>query len=724
MARNIVRDIKADKPLIITLRGDDTGSRKKLTKNALDCSVISPNKTTKKKSLQDVSSGKSDAPVYFLHIEQNREAKLSRIDEVIRVAFVGLIILLILNLLNVYQKGMNLKDSVIASAYSGYETLLQAGDQAKNSDFAGAELTFNQANQSFTNALDTISFLGANQNYFLSRERTTQSVENLLSAAKNISSAGQNFSRGIENLKVLPSIFINKNLIAESDDDEEKNSLTDQLKADFAYIQKATGQMEQAFNELKNVSPDVLPPTFREKLMFINEQSENILNMLHKTSAEFPALLDLLGDRYPHRYLILLQNDAEARPTGGFIGSYLIVDLNDGLITKFEFHDVYELDGQLQENITPPPDIAALTDNWRMRDSNYSPDFAISAEKSAWFLQKQSGPSVDTVIAINQSFIADLLELTGPLQISSLKGDLTSENFQLILNYIIELKLTGESSPKKIMEEIVPAFKSKLFSSVPLENVLGQIIEGIDSKKIQLYSRKDTVQSLFERMRLTGEVTALQQNEDYLNVIITSIGGNKSDKYIQQNIQHYTLVNRDGSLIDEVAVTRKHTWNGKDLEHMKQLIAQFGYAELPDFIIDILGRGVNKSFVKIYVPMGSALVDANGIDKAKIQTFNDEEINKTYFMFEMDVAPTSQKKVAISYFLPFKLQTVPADSYKFFAQNQPLINPSRLEKKIFLKPGLVSYRNYPDTLKSDRDLNLVYESEFSKDIYLSTLIGG
>lgn len=84
-------------------------------------------------------------------------------------------------------------------------------------------------------------------------------------------------------------------------------------------------------------------------------------------------MLELLGDRYPERYLVLLQNDSEARPTGGFIGSFMIVDINDGYITKMDFHDVYEFDGQLSEDIPAPEDIAKISKNWRLRDSNYSP---------------------------------------------------------------------------------------------------------------------------------------------------------------------------------------------------------------------------------------------------------------------------------------------------------------------------------------------------------------
>jgi hypothetical protein len=738
MVRKIIRDLENKGPDTISLKGSEPASQPKkqtMELHVLDCSDIHKKKkvlTGKKgRRLKDIESKKKlqsdkQEKVYFLHIDPVQHYKYSQMGDLIRLAGAGLVIFLILNIINVYHRGINLKNEVVTAAYSGYQELLQAGNMAKQTDFTGAEQTFNHAANTFDSALNEIAFLNSHNDYFLTREKTVDSAQGLLDAAKSISLAGQNFSKGIENLRYLPSLFIAENTeqIASADSDpSQKQSLTDKLKTDLSYIKTATLQLDMARQQLDKVSPDVLPPGFRDKLFMVKDQISQLYEVLTSTQSKIPAILDMLGDRYPHRYLILLQNDTESRPTGGFIGSYIIADLNDGHITKFDFHDVYELDGQYYEKIEPPEDIASVSETWRMRDSNYSPDYTISAEKAAWFLQKQNGPSVDSVIAINQSFITDLLEITGPIQVSSLDAPLDANNFQIVLSYIIESKLSGEDAPKDVLRELIPAFQSKLFANLELEKFMEAILKGFNDKKIMLYSRHEDIQNLFDEFGASNRIHQTGAKDDYLNVITTSIGGNKSDRYIDQNIKHYTLIQHDGTVLNEVKITRSHTWNGKDLVEWQHILRTFGFSDLPSHIIDILGRGDNKSFIKVYVPKGSQLQDVIGINKEDVLVRTDEEINKTYFMFQMKVAPSTSEKVTISYTLPEKLSMHPADTYRFYAQNQPSFKAGYLEKKVYFKPGLQSYSLYPESFKLAEDGTLFYGSEFDEDLYLSALVG-
>jgi len=733
MVRKVVRDLEQKGPQAISLKDETVSTKTPKKGDVIDCSVIGKRKKvitgTSKKAVQDIAKRKlkdeKKEKIYFLHIDARENLKYNKMGDLIRLASAGLVILVVLNVINIYNRGLTLKNDIIASAYSGYQELLTAGEKATESDFAGAEQTFNQAALNFDSAMEEISFLQSHHDYFLTKEKTVDSAQGLLDAAKNISLAGRNFARGIENLRYLPSSFIyeNSKQILEGSSGETGDSLTEKLKVDLAYIQTATEQINIAQNHLADVSPDVLPPGFRDKLDLIKEKTKLIYNLLVETQQKIPAVLNMLGDRYPHRYLILLQNDTEARPTGGFIGSYLIVDLNDGYITKFEFHDVYELDGQFYEYIEPPEDIALVADNWRMRDSNYSPDFTVSAEKTAWFLQKEHGPSVDSIIAINLSFVEDLLEVTGPLQISSLNAPLTKFNFQFVISYIVESKLSGDDKPKEIMKELIPAFQNKLATEVELDKLLMGITKGFDQKKIMLYSKHQNIQELFDQFNASNRITETSQNEDYLQVVTTSIGGNKSDRFINQRINHYSLIQGDGTVMDEVSVSRQHSWNGKDLESWHHILSNFGYNDLPPHIIDILGRGENKSFIKIYVPYGSTLVDVAGIGRDEVYTRSDEELNKTYFMYKMSVKPLSTEKVSITYELPVRLKLHPADTYRFHSQNQPSYKASFLEKKIYFKPGLQSYSKFPDSFKKTDDGSLIYSSEFDSDLYLSALVG-
>lgn len=720
MKPKIVRDIGKKGSFVISLKDADLSSKPRKKKYLLDISEAGKQKfvITRQEKVQ-----KKPEQVFFMHVDSVKQFKFDRINETIRVAAAGTLILFVLNLVNVYQRGIVIKNSVIASAFSGYEDLMSGGEKAKTSDFQAAEGIFAEANNKFSAALEEISFLETNRDTFFAREKTVDSVQSLLKAAQSISAAGEDFARGVQNLSQLPQLFIESNMQAINGGAPVagQKSLTDKLKDDLAYVQKAADEIRAAGSELQYVSADVLPEPMRPKLETARSNVAKLIGLLDETEQKIPAILALLGDRYPHSYLILLQNDTEARPTGGFIGSYMLVDMNDGYITKMEFHDVYDADGQLKEDIEAPEEIARISKNWRLRDSNYSPDFAISAEKAAWFLQKEKGPSVDTVIAVNQSFLAELLAITGPISVG-LNSSLDKDNYQTVLTYIIESKINPEK-PKQILEEFISAFQKKLFTSENLTRTLKAFISGYKNKNLLFYSRNEDVQGMFESLGMAGKVASPQPDTDYLNVITTSIGGNKSDLFINQSIQHNTVVNNTGLLVDELTITRKHEWSPQSVEYLRAVLGPFGFTDISDTVKSILGGGDNKSYVKIYVPRGSKLLETDGIDAQIVQTKEDEGTGRTYFMFEQDVSAGNEKKVTVIYQLPENLKLTPVDTYKFQAQMQPGGRHGNLVKQIFFKPGLQSYKEYPAELKKYESGNLYYEGRFDEDLYLSAVVG-
>jgi len=739
MPPKILRDISTHGSFTISLIDKEPSDSARNIKNAVDLSqshevivgmsrtkkqfndIISPNQ---KKS---IGTQNADGELYFRYTERPKKRGLDRVHEAVRLASAGVLILFILNIINVYQRGMLVGHSVIASASSGYEDLMKGGKQAQNADFQGAEQNFTDAAKSFNDATSSISFLQTHSDSFFAKEKTIISIQALLSAAKNIASAGQDFSRGIQSMEKLPELFIDANTHLKENEKEAKvaPSLTEKLKEDLSYIQKAKEEIDAAGEQLAEISPEVIPVNLRSKLTDAQDKVTKLQQVLDAAEEKIPAILDLLGDRYPHSYLILLQNDTEARPTGGFIGSVLLVDVNDGYITKFEFKDVYDFDGQLKEEIKAPEDISSITKYWRMRDSNYSPDFTISAEKAAWFLQKEKGPSVDTVIALNQSFVGRLLGITGPVTVDGLQSELNKDNYQLILSYIVESKLTGADSPKTVINSFIKSFQKKLFTSSDVwKKVLAEFVRGFREKSILMYSKHRDVQNLFDEFGLSGRVTPTEKTDDYLDVIVTSIGGNKSDLYIKQDIEHDTNISPTGSIVDEIQITRRHTWNADVLRNWQEQMHKFGFGEMSDGIKNILGRGNNKAMMKVYVPAGSVLLETDGITKEAVETKYDQEIQKTYFMYPQNVEPGTEKKVTLRYQLPNSLSMYPADTYRLTIQRQPGLTVSNLIKKVIFKPGFRSYASYPkEDFKANDYGTLYYEGKLEKDLYLSAVVG-
>lgn len=630
---------------------------------------------------------------YLIPQERVIQSPASRFSSVIRVAASGLAIVLIINLINVFTGTLHFKSVLISSASSGFDNILAGVDQTQKLSHSEAESDFHAAQQDFNQALEKISFLRTS-NVF-SQESSVKSLENLLSAGKSLSEAGQLFAQSASNLQEWPTLFIQANrdltlgkLNPDSLLPTQTPSLTDRLREDLTNVQEAAHKVSEAKAYLDQVQPGLLPGNYQEEIPQIKARLAKLESFLSGLADHFPAILELLGDRYPHRYLILLQNDTEARPTGGFIGSLMILDINDGLVTKADFHDVYKFDGQLHQDIEAPEEIAQITDNWRLRDSNYSPDFAISAEKAAWFLQKSKGPSVDTVIAINQSAIGEMLAEIGPIRVHPLKADLDTNNFQMILGYLIESKYYGEDNPKKILEQTIQAFKDKLLASYDPTLILNTVVRLIKDQKILFYSRDSKVQAFFDEFNLTPHQLPLEEGEDYLQVVATSIGGNKSDLYMTQNLTHTTLIDSEGVITDELSISRKHNWTGAELHRYEQTLEKFGFNGFPEHLQKILGKGDNKASIKVYLPLGAELENTVGIEQKDVIIRHNAELQKTTFLLEMNVPAGEEKTIMLRYKLPAKLKLAPADLYRFSAQKQLTLVPTQFKKVIELSPAL------------------------------------
>jgi len=144
-----------------------------------------------------------------------------------------------------------------------------------------------------------------------------------------------------------------------------------------------------------------------------------LLRDFRRVDDQLPRILGHDGER---RYLLLAQNPAELRPTGGFIGTYGILTLKDGAIASMEFHDVYTLDDQNGMPYQLPPDeLQAYLLNrssWELADANWSPDFPTSAATALRLYTIESGDAdIDGVMAITTYALDRLLEVTGPVEV-------------------------------------------------------------------------------------------------------------------------------------------------------------------------------------------------------------------------------------------------------------------------------------------------------------------
>lgn len=667
---------------------------------------------------RDIIPPRKKSPCTLIFSDQREKVPTPRFRAGILIFFsIGLIIF-ILTVIHVNYSGIRLKHSIATSAFTGFQKIMGGISSLQESKFETAQKLFQEAQELFKNIEYHAWFVPSKLSAMKISDPLFNTVQALTTAGDALASAGIAFVPISRNLQVLLQQFFAAN---HRGNDDTQSSLTEKLKEQLTGLRQANASLMKAKEAMKNIDSAFIPSGEKERFQFAQDALKILVSWLTRLETDTPALLRLLGDSEPHVILVLLQNNSELRPTGGFIGNFILLELHHGYLRSTEVFDVYSADHALQEVITPPEEILPVNKRWFLRDSNYSGHFPLSAAKALWFLEKETTRKAETVIGLDQSLVADLLELTGPIQIPELTSLLTAKNFATILSYIIESKLSGREDPKALMKSFVPEFQKALFKNTNPLDVLAVLRAAGQSKHILAYSSIPEIQSFFEYHGLAGLMfSPASGKQDYLNIVHSSIGGNKSDAYITETILHDTYLQFDGSIVNELTITRRHGFSAQSERKLKMLLKEFGFSEIPKKVLEILGRSRNLHKLRIYVPLGSVLEKTSD---AGVETHIDPEIGRTYFSATMEVPVGEKKGLRIRYRLPYQLDLDPVNKYDFFIQKQPGQNNIFFQKRIFSESKISNHQYFPKEGSLDADGVWNFETELGKDLRFVSLWG-
>ncbi|MDD2680868.1 MAG: DUF4012 domain-containing protein [Patescibacteria group bacterium] len=387
----------------------------------------------------------------------------------------------------------------------------------------------------------------------------------------------------------------------------------------------------------------------------------------HKVISESLPILRLLPafSGYPQttHYLIMLQNNDELRPTGGFLGSYVRLDIaNFGEIKRLEADDIYHLDMPAigKTNFEAPAAISKYlkVDNWYLRDANWSPDWPQSARQIQTMFQAESAagglsePELDGVLAITPDFVASLLKITGPIIVRG--QSYAPENMQALLQYNVEVAYKDDDisswDRKDIINELINALRDKL-TQLPLKrypDLLNNLYTSINRGDLLIYFNNPQQQILAKELGASGAI--IQGSGDYLMVVDANLAAFKSDAVMKKNIS-YKIDSSNNRLIASLRLNYQHG-GGFDWRTTRY-----------------------RSYTRILAPLGSELKEISNINQTEADfiSYDDLELNKHVFGFFWSIEPGQSKEVKLSYYLPANINnSFNSDKlYTLFVQRQP-----------------------------------------------------
>jgi hypothetical protein len=428
-------------------------------------------------------------------------------------------------------------------------------------------------------------------------------------------------------------------------------------------------------SELSQINPDRYPEKYKGQE--VRSKVKSVVDLVAEASTFIvngKPLLEsapyILGMDSPRTYLLLFQNDKELRPTGGFMTGYAIVKVDKAKFEPTSSDDIYNLDARYKPSIPAPKPIVdyikgpyILSQNLRLRDMNWSPDFATSMETVTEAVGQAGIKNIDGIIAVDTHLLENLLNVIGPIGVPGFGNFSTAinpecncsqvihelESFADVEGPIIWDPVTGKIIQRPPNSDNRKRIIGPLMNSI-LANALGQPKEKLPDlfsaaftslieKHVLFYMLDAKSQTAVSEFGLGGKIK--DYNGDYLHINDANLGGRKSNLYATEEVEQDIQIAKDGTVTKTVTITYKNP------------------AKYDGWLNSVL-----PTWVRVYVPKGSQLVTSEGLD-AKADPY--EDLGKTVFAGYFQLRPEGVSKVTFQYKLPFKI----TKDYKLLIQKQP-----------------------------------------------------
>ncbi|KKR49375.1 MAG: hypothetical protein UT84_C0030G0002 [Candidatus Curtissbacteria bacterium GW2011_GWA1_40_16] len=285
------------------------------------------------------------------------------------------------------------------------------------------------------------------------------------------------------------------------------------------------------------------------------KESFVLLGSLAKSSLEVVNLAsDFTGRGQAKTYLVLFQNNTELRPGGGFIGNLGLLKFEEG-------------------------------------------DFEVNANLARDFFKKETGADVDGVIAMDLTFVQNLLKVTGPVKLSDYNEEITADNLFEKGEYYSEVNFFPGSTQKrdffgaltralitKILEDIAKIGEdSKASGDSHFMEVASVVKEALARKHIMM-TFDDANLSAFAKAKgwnhplppASYDPSAdLGETRDFLALLEANLGANKVNRVLGRKVDYEVNVGRDGDLVAKLTIdytnnSQAETWPvGKYVNYLR-----------------------------------------------------------------------------------------------------------------------------------------------------------
>ena len=399
-------------------------------------------------------------------------------------------------------------------------------------------------------------------------------------------------------------------------------------------LQKADGAVNSARQRMAAIDRSAVVQPVGEAVVNLWKKLDQAADVTGPAARVARLLPPMLGADGPRTYLVVFQNPAELRSTGGMFGSYAVVKADKGKIT-------IAAQGASSRTLGffDPP-VATLTKNQIKlytplmaqypQDVNFTPDFPTAAPLFAEMYRQRSGQTVDGVLALDPVALSYTLKGAAPMEV----GDgvtVTSDNLVSVLLSTAYKKFDDDPDQSR-RDAFLSAATAKVFADLMsgkgnATSIVNGLRRAVDERRVLMYSADSAEQADIATTGVSGAITT-NAGPPTLGVFFNDGTAAKLGYYLTNEVKVTEGDCRSDSR-RELLVTVKMKYDAPS-------------SGLPPYVTGSQPLGeqyILRTNVLVFAPVGGGVVDATVRDGTKIPVARGEDHSREVGTVTVELKP-------------------------------------------------------------------------------------
>lgn len=348
---------------------------------------------------------------------------------------------------------------------------------------------------------------------------------------------------------VAPATNLSLNALAPVDGAINIAAITDMQST----VTQAADAVDKAAADLESIDQDALIPQVEGALGQLTGAVNELQPLLGPAKEIMGVLPAALGAETPRHYLMIFQNNAESRGTGGNPAALVMINVDQGRISIGQQASSLDFDNARPEPVMAlnPETVAVYGDKvgrW-IPDATMTPDFTETAAiMRAWWAEAFGTP-IDAVVSFDPVALSYLLQATGPAVIPS-EIEVDGYNARILDE---PMTLSAENAVPFLLNEVYwqysPFVQDAIFAvsaraifdvitsgSADPKTLVDSLLRAVDEGRLMYQPATEAEAELIGESKLSGKLPSTNADTTTLGAYVNDFTGSKLDYYVQLDL--------------------------------------------------------------------------------------------------------------------------------------------------------------------------------------------